>query len=101
MVVTLAVQSDATLATESLQFDVPCINRQAATLCNGNTVAPKNNPGSLCNADAVMLPGMYNASGMDDLSCASLLTAGDIMAVERCPGSLHPQFVDQNVRQHG
>ena len=29
MVVTVAVQNDASLATESLQFDVPCINRQA------------------------------------------------------------------------
>ena len=31
MVVTLAVPSGASLATESLQFDVPCINRQAFT----------------------------------------------------------------------
>ena len=29
MVVTLAVQSAASLATETLQFNVPCINRQS------------------------------------------------------------------------
>ena len=46
MVVTLAVQSAASLATETLQFNVPCINRQAhstITACNCHLNVSHNN----------------------------------------------------------